>query len=133
MAAPTTLDVFRQAIDHMQADRIDEWLDLCHDDVVLEFPFAPPPIPQRIVGKPAVATQLGARAEHRLAAPQVENLAVHLCLDPSTLVAEFSVRGADGSTRPAIAVVNVRAGLITLYRDYWNPLDVRPDHHAGGR
>jgi uncharacterized protein len=113
--------VLRRAIDLMQAGEIEAWLGLCSDDVVLEFPFAPPPRPRRVQGKEAIGALLDGR---RLAAPRVEDLVLHECVAPDTVIAEMTVRGASGPDRSAIAVVQIRDGLITLYRDYWNPLDV---------
>ncbi|WP_028933599.1 nuclear transport factor 2 family protein [Pseudonocardia spinosispora] len=121
---PSTAEVFRRATYLMQAGEIDQWLALFHDDVVFEFPFAPPGAPRRLEGKEALTAHVTGRAARRLAAPRVENLTVHQSVDPTTLVAEMTVRGEGGAERPAIAVVSVREGRITLYRDYWNPLDV---------
>jgi hypothetical protein len=66
-----------------------------------------------------------ARAK-RMASPKVEQLQIHVTEDPSTIIAEMTIRGAQEQTRQAIAVVTVQGGLITLYRDYWNPLDLAP-------
>ena len=121
---PTTVEVFQRATDLLQAGEIDEWLALFHDDVVFEFPFAPPPAPKRLEGKQALSTHVKGRAARRLTAPTVENLTIYQSVDPTILTAEMTVRGEGGPDRPAIAVVSVHDGLITLYRDYWNPLDL---------
>jgi len=121
---PSTIEVFQRATDLMQADEIDQWLTLFHDDVVFEFPFAPPQVPKRLEGKEALTAHVKGRAARRLTAPSVENLTIHQSVDPTTLVAEMTIRGAGGPERLAIAVVNVHDGLITLYRDYWNPMDL---------
>jgi ketosteroid isomerase-like protein len=121
---PTTVEVFRRATELLQAGEIDEWLTLFHDDIVLEFPFAPPQAPKRLEGKEALSAHVKGRAARRLAAPRAENLTIHRSVDPTTLTAEMTIRGEGGPDRPAIAVVSVHDGLITLYRDYWNPLDL---------
>jgi hypothetical protein len=38
-----------------------------------------------------------------------------------------------GKEALAIAVVTVHDGLMTLYRDYWNPLDLMAGHEAADR
>lgn len=122
---PTTVEVFSRATDLLQAGEIDDWLALFHDDIVFEFPFAPPPAPTRLEGKEALTTHVKGRVARRLVAPRVENLTIYQSVDPTTLTAEMTVRGEGGPDRPAIAVVSVHDGLITLYRDYWNPLDLQ--------
>jgi ketosteroid isomerase-like protein len=116
--------VFQRAVGLMQAGEIDAWLDLCHDEIVMEFPFAPAPAPRRIDGKEALGTHLRGRAARRLTAPKVESVVVHECHDPATVVAELTIRGEGGTDRAAIAVVEVRDGLMSLYRDYYNPMDL---------
>jgi ketosteroid isomerase-like protein len=125
-AHPSAREVFQRAIDLLRADEIDAWLDLCHHDMVMEFPFAPAPSPRRIDGKGPISTHLKDRVARRLSAPRVENLVIHECADPATLIAELTIRGEGSPDRPAIAVVQVRDGLMTLYRDYYNPMDLMP-------
>jgi ketosteroid isomerase-like protein len=116
----------------MQAGEIDGWLALCSDDIAVEFPFAPRAA-QRIDGKEALSAHLKGRVARRLSAPEVEHLTVHQSADPTTVIAEMTIRGEEGATRAAIAVVTVHDGLMTLYRDYWNPLDLRADNDAPDR
>jgi ketosteroid isomerase-like protein len=121
---PSAREVFQCAVDLMRADQIDAWLDLCHDDIAMEFPFAPSPAPRQINGKKSLRTHLESRAARRLSAPKVENVDVHECSDPATVIAEMTIRSEGGPDRTAIAVVHVRDGLMSLYRDYYNPMDL---------
>jgi ketosteroid isomerase-like protein len=121
----------KRAVDLMRADDIDAWLDLCHDDIVMEFPFAPSPAPQRIDGKESLRTHLKGRVARRLSAPEVENVVVHECGDPATVIAEMTIRGEGGPDRSAIAVIQVRDGLMSLYRDYYNPMDLMSGERLG--
>jgi ketosteroid isomerase-like protein len=129
-AHPTALDVFDRAMTLMQTDNIEWLVALCDEDIVMEFPFAPQPAPWRIEGKEALSKQLKARVAWRLSAPKVDNLTVYECTDPTTLIAETMVRGRAPPRAPAIAVVQVCDGLMTLYRDYWNPLDLMASKKA---
>jgi len=51
-------------------------LDLCADDVVFEFPFAPPGRPTRVEGKPALGDYLRALSS-RVRLDGVSNLEIH--------------------------------------------------------
>ncbi|MCU1687412.1 MAG: phenazine biosynthesis protein PhzA/PhzB [Amycolatopsis sp.] len=126
----TTVDVFRRSAELLQDGAIDKWLALFDDEAVLEFPFAPPGAPSRVEGKVALSDHVKARAK-RVESPKMERLKIHVTEDPTTIVAEMAITGAHGQIRPAIAVITVQDGLITLYRDYWNPLDLSPRKEAG--
>jgi ketosteroid isomerase-like protein len=117
--------VFGRSAELLQQGATDQWLELFDEDAVLEFPFAASGTPSRVEGKAALADHVTRRAQ-RMATPKIERLKVRITEDPTTIVAEMSLSGTEGRTRPAIAVVVVvvRDGLITLYRDYWNPLDL---------
>lgn len=119
------MDVFRRSAELLQEGAIDKWLALFDDEAVLEFPFAPPGTPSRVEGKVALSDHVKARAD-RVESPKIERLKIHVTEDPTTIVAEMTITGALGKIRPAIAVITVHDGLITLYRDYWNWLDLRP-------
>jgi ketosteroid isomerase-like protein len=131
-ADPSAREVFQRAVDLMRADDIDAWLDLCHDDIVMEFPFAPSPAPRRIDGKESLGTHLKGRAARRLSAPKVENIVIHECSDPATVIAEMTIRGEGSPDRPAIAVIQVRDGLMRSYRDYYDPMDLMSSTKGSG-
>jgi ketosteroid isomerase-like protein len=124
MQASSTIEVFRKSVELLEKGDIDQWIELFDDDVVFEFPFAPKDRPSRFDSKTALSQHVRARAE-RMAAPKVEELKVYATDDPSFIVAEMVVKSISGQARRAIAVVTVRNGLITGYRDYWNPLDLK--------
>ena len=44
-------DVFVKATEAIRAGDVDGWLARCHDDVVLEFPYAPAGRPRRVEGR----------------------------------------------------------------------------------
>jgi len=64
----------------------------------------------------ALAEHICARAQ-RLEAPKIVQKNIHVTDDPTTIIAKMTLQGARGQLRPAIAV-------ITVCRDYWNPLDL---------
>jgi len=124
--ATTPEAVFRHGIDLLLAKRFDAWVDLWAEDGVMEFPFAPPGAPRRLAGKAAVSSYMSAYPDHidLTAIPYVE---VHRTDDPDVVVVEMRSEGRAVATGQPfemsyVAVVTVKEGLITHYRDYWNPL-----------
>jgi ketosteroid isomerase-like protein len=103
-------------------------LDLCADDVVFEFPFAPPGRPARVEGKPALGDYLkGISGRMRLEG--VSNLEIHETVKPEVAIIEMTMTGTVTATgapyeQSYVSVLTVRDGLIVRYRDYWNPLRV---------
>jgi uncharacterized protein len=101
-------------------------LDLCADDVVFEFPFAPPGRPARVEGKPALGDYLKTIAG-RVRVEGVSNLEIHETANPDVAIIEMTLTGIVTATgapheQSYISVLTVRDGLIVRYRDYWNPL-----------
>ena len=98
-------------------------LESCTDDIVLELPYADPPV--RLEGKDAIRAHVGPALEtfqFRLAITEV-----HECADPDTLVLEYTSEGRVTTTGKAyvnsyIGVIRFRDGLICHQREYYNPL-----------
>ncbi|MER5873560.1 nuclear transport factor 2 family protein [Streptomyces sp. NPDC002044] len=130
-------DVYRRGLRLLLDKNIPGWIDLWHEDGILEFPFAPEGWPQRLEGRAAVAAYLRGYPEHidLHAFPHVE---IHQTLAPRTIVVEMRGVGRLVETggpfdMSYIAVVTVEDGLITHYRDYWNPLALQdPATHFAG-
>ncbi|WP_309055740.1 nuclear transport factor 2 family protein [Streptomyces sp.] len=102
------------------------WVDLWDDDGVFEFPFAPDGRPKRLEGKAAVADYMRDYPDH-IDLHDFPSVRIHRTTDAQTIVVEMRAVGRlVKSDAPYdmtyIAVVTVRDGLITHYRDYWNPL-----------
>jgi ketosteroid isomerase-like protein len=101
-------------------------LDLCADDVVFEFPFAPPGRPARVEGKAALGDYLKALSG-RVRLEGVSNLEIHETVKPDVAIIEMTMTGTVTATgapyeQSYVSVLTVRDGLIARYRDYWNPL-----------
>ncbi|WP_140849256.1 nuclear transport factor 2 family protein [Paracoccus sp. FO-3] len=105
----------------------DDFLDLFAEDVIFEFPYAPPGMPGRLDGRDSLAAHL-----ERLG-PLLEFDGFELRSSyPSgdTVIFEFTCAGRGAETGKAynqsyISVVTLRDGRIARYRDYWNPLILR--------
>jgi ketosteroid isomerase-like protein len=130
MSAPTSpVDLYRHSLRLLLDKNIPAWVDLWAEDGLMEFPFAPADRPQRLEGKQAVAAYMRHYPDH-IDLHDFPDLRIHRTTDPQTIVVEMRGVGRLVKTGAPfdmtyIAVVTVRDGRITSYRDYWNPLAVQ--------
>lgn len=130
MSAPTSpADLYRHSLRLLLAKDMPAWVALWAEDGLMEFPFAPDGWPQRLEGKEAVAAYMRHYPDH-IDLHDFPAVQIHETNDPDTIVVEMRGVGRVVATDAPldmtyIAVVTVRAGLITTYRDYWNPLAVQ--------
>ncbi|MFG2415204.1 nuclear transport factor 2 family protein [Streptomyces goshikiensis] len=127
-------DLYRHGLRLLLDKDIPAWVDLWDENGIFEFPFAPEGWPTRLEGKAAVADYMRGYPDHidLHAFPEV---AVHQTTAPETIVVEMRGTGRLVATDVPfdmryIAVVTVRNGLISHYRDYWNPLALPQDAAA---
>lgn len=125
---PSLSALLREGLGDALAPDAQTLLDMVTDDIRFEFPFALPDGPKIIEGKQAFADHL----------PKVADLftfesmkldRAFLSADRRNAVVEFSVKAhATGSAarydQDYVSVIDLREGLISRYRDYWNPLIV---------
>jgi uncharacterized protein len=102
--------------------------DLYAADGVLEWPFAPPGVPQRVQGREEIrrvlsALERGVRQADTRVAPFPRSVVVHETRDPEVVIVELEVEGETptGETfrLPYIQVFRVRDGEILTFRDYF--------------
>ncbi|WP_216901914.1 nuclear transport factor 2 family protein [Nocardia alni] len=127
----TAVDVFTkmaQVLARQGAEANDSGglIDLCADDVVFEFPFAPPGRPTRVEGKTALGEYLRALSG-RMRIEGARSLEIHETVKPDVAIIEMTLTGtvtASGAPyeQSYVVILTVRDGLIAHYRDYWNPL-----------
>ncbi|MFJ4094248.1 nuclear transport factor 2 family protein [Kitasatospora sp. NPDC089913] len=127
-AGTTPEELYRHSLRLLLDKDIAGWVGLWAEDGVMEFPFAPPGRPTRLDGRPAVAAYMAGYTDH-IDLRDFPELRIRRTDDPQTVVVEM--RGVGllvGTGAPFdmryIAVVTVRDGRFTSYRDYWNPLAV---------
>ncbi|MFI6093184.1 nuclear transport factor 2 family protein [Streptomyces sp. NPDC051218] len=129
MSAPTSpADLYRHSLRLLLNKDIPAWVALWAEDGLMEFPFAPDGWPKRLEGREAIASYMRHYPDH-IDLHDFPELRIHQTTDPETIVVEM--RGVGRLVEPDrpfdmtyIAVVTVRDGHITSYRDYWNPLAV---------
>ncbi|MFD4245321.1 nuclear transport factor 2 family protein [Streptomyces sp. NPDC058525] len=127
MTTPMTpAELYRHGLRLLLAKDIPAWTALWHEDGVLEFPFAPPGRPGRLEGRQAISDYMRLYPDH-IDLHDFPEVTVHQTTAPETVVVEMRgvgrlVRTGSPFDMTYIAVVTVEDGLITSYRDYWNPL-----------
>ncbi|MEN8652038.1 nuclear transport factor 2 family protein [Streptomyces sp. 21So2-11] len=125
----TSADLYRHGLQLLLEKNIPAWVELWDEDGVLEFPFAPDGWPKRLEGKAAVAEYMSGYLDH-IDLHDFPHVEIHQTVTPGTIVVEMRGVGLLVETGSPfdmsyIAVVTVKNGRITGYRDYWNPLAVQ--------
>ncbi|MFE0186866.1 nuclear transport factor 2 family protein [Streptomyces sp. NPDC058989] len=125
-------EVYRHGLQLLLDKDIPAWVGLWAADGVMEFPFAPPGRPERLEGREAIAAYMRDYPDH-IDLHDFLDVRIHQTTVPGTIVVEMRgvgrvVRTGGPFDMTYIAVVCVRDGRFTSYRDYWNSLAV----HAPG-
>jgi ketosteroid isomerase-like protein len=115
----------RKALDTFLAKDMKGWTDLCADDVVAEFPFAPEGTPARIEGREALYEYLRGYPD-LIDVTAIPSSTIYVTGDPNVVVVEWSVTGSvvtNGNpyNMSYATFITFRDGLIATYREYWNP------------
>ncbi|THF68542.1 nuclear transport factor 2 family protein [Deinococcus sp. Arct2-2] len=114
------------ALDALKHGDVQPWIEMFHDDGVMEFPYAPFGMPTRVEGKAAIAEYIR---------PYPERIAIRRIIPQATyhsgdvMVVEFAAESTALLTglqveMQYIAVITLESGKVKVYRDYWNPLVV---------
>lgn len=127
-ASTSPEDLFRHSLRLLLDKNTDDWVGLWAEGGVMEFPFAPDGWPERLDGREAIAAYMRPYTDH-IDLRDFLGLRIHRTADPETIVIEMRGVGRLVETggpfdMTYIAVVTVREGRFTSYRDYWNPLAV---------
>ncbi|GAX55561.1 nuclear transport factor 2 family protein [Streptomyces olivochromogenes] len=122
---PSAVDLLRRSLDTFLAKDMKAWTDLCADDVVAEFPFAPEGAPARIEGRGALFDYLRGYPDV-IDVREIPAVRIYPTDDENVAIAEWSVKGGVVSNgnpynMSYATFVTFRDGLIVNYREYWNP------------
>jgi len=90
--APTAVQLFQKCLDRFLAKDMKGWTDLCAEDVVAEFPFAPEGSPSRIEGRPALYEYLR-KYPSFIDVHKIPTAKTYATDDKNVVVAEWSVTG----------------------------------------
>lgn len=125
---PSLSALLRQGLGDAIAPDATGLLDMMTDDISFEFPFALPDGLTVINGKTALAEYLPKVGElFTIEAMMLDR--AFLSADGRSAVLEFTSKAhanKDGARydQTYVSVIDIRDGLISRYRDYWNPLTV---------
>lgn len=125
---PSLSALLRQALGDLLAPDAKTFLDMCTDDILVEFPFTPPGGTSRLDGKAALEAYLPTVATLFT----IESMALGRVLvsaQRDAAVIEFSCKGYANQTgarydQDYVSILDLTDGRIARYRDYWNPLIV---------
>lgn len=129
MSEPNTIPSFGAMLRNALGDAViseagENFLEMCAEDIVFQFPFAPDGAVRELRGREVLAAYLP-KAGRLINFESMSPAITHRYDDGETFVLEFSCKGAGAAGRydqTYISVIEVRNGRITQYRDYWNPL-----------
>ena len=123
---PTAVQVLRNSLDRFLAKDMKGWTELCDENVVAEFPFAPDGSPARIEGRAALYEYLRNYPSF-IDVRELPTRKTYSTDDPNLAIAEWSASGtvisnANPYEMRYATFVTIRDGLIVNYREYWNPI-----------
>jgi uncharacterized protein len=122
----TAAQLLKRSLDTFLAKDIKGWAELCDENVVVEFPFAPDLATRKLVGRAAIYEYLK-NYPSVIDVQRTPTLKVNSTDDPNMAIAEWSVSGrviSNGNPYEMsyATFVTVKNGLIVTYREYWNPM-----------
>ena len=123
--APTVVQLFHNSLDKFLAKDMKSWTDLCDENVVAEFPFAPEGSPSRLEGREALYEYLK-NYPGFIDIQRIPTVQTYPTDDKNIIIAEWSVTGkviSNGNpyNMKYATFVTYRDGLVINYREYWNP------------
>ncbi|TCD28707.1 nuclear transport factor 2 family protein [Pedobacter psychrodurus] len=118
-------ELYRKSLDRFLAKDMKGWAELCADDIVAEFPFAPAGSLTRFDGKGALYAFLKDYPGF-IDVKSLPTLKIYGTDDQNVVIAEWSVSGvviSNGNPYEMsyVSFVTFRDGLIVNLREYFNP------------
>ncbi|TFF35511.1 nuclear transport factor 2 family protein [Mucilaginibacter psychrotolerans] len=118
-------ELLRKSLDTFLAKDMKGWTELCADDVVAEFPFAPEGSQAKFEGRESLYAYLKDYPSY-IDVKSLPTLKIYGTDDANVAIAEWSASGVViGNGNPYemsyATFVTFRDGLIVHYREYWNP------------
>ncbi|WP_326574277.1 nuclear transport factor 2 family protein [Streptomyces sp. NBC_00481] len=117
-------DLYRHSLRLLLDKDIEGWVELCDENVKVEFPYAPEGFPSQLDGRASIAEFMRGYPDH-FDLREIPSLQIHETTDRDTIVAEWRGTGRVVATGAPydmayVSVVTVRDGHITHNREYWN-------------
>jgi uncharacterized protein len=120
-------EVLAQVFQAFTTGNIKESVDLMAEDIVMEFPFAPPGRPRFVEGKENIIAYIKEVMSNSQGTGYTD-IEIHQTTDPDCIIVEMIGHGTVTTTgnsfeRRYIDVFRTKNGRIQYVRDYWNPQD----------
>ena len=123
---PTAVELARRSVETFVSKDIKGWVALADENILTEFPFAPEGSPRRLEGRDALY-------EYIKDYPSVIDIRsmptwkAYATDEPNTAIVEWSVSGkvlpnGNSYDMKYATFVTFRDGLMTNYREYWDPM-----------
>lgn len=124
--AGSAAQLLRRSLDTFLDKDIKGWAELCDENVVVEFPFAPDVASRKLIGRAAIYEYLK-NYPSVIDIQSTPTLRINATDDPNMAIAEWSVSGrviSNGNPYEMsyATFVTFKNGLIVNYREYWNPM-----------
>lgn len=121
----TAAELLKRSLDTFLAKDMKGWSELCNENVLVEFPFAPEGSPRRIEGRRAIYEYLRGYPD-LIDIHSISSARIYSTDDPNVAIADWSVTGrviSNGNpyNMSYATFVTFKDGLIVHYREYWNP------------
>ena len=121
----TSVERVQRSLDTFLAKDMKGWTEFCADDVIAEFPFAPPGAPARIEGRAALYEYLRNYPD-AIDIRSLPTVHIYATDDPNVAIAEWSTWAPCWPTAIPMRMryatfLTFRDGQIVNYREYWNP------------
>ena len=118
--------LLKRSLDTFLSKDMKAWSELCDENVVVEFPFAPDGSPAKLEGRQAIYEYLR-NYPNMIDIKDIPASKIYPTDDPNTAIADWSVTGrviSNGNpyNMSYATFVTVRNGLIVRYKEYWNPM-----------
>ena len=118
-------EVLTQVFQTFKTGNLKALVDLLAEDMVMEFPFAPPGRPRRVEGKENIIAY-NKEVMSISKGTDYTDLEVYQTTDPNCIIVEMTGHGTVTATgnpfeRRYIDVFRTENGHIKFVRDYWNP------------
>jgi uncharacterized protein len=122
----SAVQLLKRALDTFLAKDIKGWAQLCNENVVVEFPFAPDEASRKLLGRTALYEYLKGYPS-AIDLQRTPTMKIRATDDPDLVIAEWSASGrviSNGNPYEMsyATFVTFKDGLIVSYREYWNPM-----------
>jgi ketosteroid isomerase-like protein len=123
---PALTSMLQRTIGDRLVGRPETFLEMCSEEILFEFPYAPEDGVHELRGKEQLAEYLP-NVPKMLIIRELVPTSVLWATDGEQVVVEFKADGEGRETgipylQSYISVIRIIGGRIVHYRDYWNPL-----------